>query len=896
VGLPSEFMAQLPIGTVTFLFTDIEGSTRLVQELGDRYRSILDAHHSMLRRAIVANGGVEVSTEGDAFFAVFPSAVHAVRATVDAQRELAAAAWPDGVEIHVRMGLHTGEAELGGDNYLGVDVNRAARIAAAGHGDQVLLSGSTRALVETALPDDVVLRDLGQHRLKDLRLPEQLSQLVIPGLRDEFPALRTLNALPTNLVAPETVLIGRDREIAELTGLLAGPRLLTLTGPGGIGKTRLALELGGQAVGRFADGVFFVPLETFSESSNVAVAVAQAIGARPAGRREPEEALVDHLTERELLLILDNLEQLVGAGPFVARLLAGAPQLRVIATSRIPLHLSGEQEYPVSPLALPDAQGALAVEVIGRVPAVALFVERARRVRPDFQLTDENVAAVTAICRRLDGLALAIELAAARVKLLSPASMLARLDQALPMLGGGSLDLPVRQRTLRGAIDWSCRLLAEDERTFFRRLTVFSGGWTLEATEQVAAPAGELALDALDGLGILIDQSLVRQAVDGPSGESRFEMLQLIREYGAELLAASDDAAIVGRRHADWVLGLFEAAAPVLESGADMGWLDRLSAEHDNLRVASRWCGEHDEVEIGLRLAAAAWRFWQQRGHIREGRGWSDRFLTAADGVTGLDTGVLAAARTAAGGIAYWQNDLGEAERQYAAALALDRESERADRLGDDLYNLGFVSMAIGDLNTARERFAESADLFASAGNKERQLADTTQVQGALEMRAGNFELARDWILQARRLQLEFGNQRRATDAAIVLTYDSFRLGDASGASESLLIAAGEIRAMDDTGRWSLLLEVGAVIAAGGSQPRDAVLLAGAAANRRAKVGGGPPNFLANIDQIIAEAKAAVAEQDGAAAVEEAWAEGDGLDDDALSEILARSASGAANV
>jgi predicted ATPase/class 3 adenylate cyclase len=884
-------MAQLPVGTVTFLFTDIEGSTRLVQQFGERFRAVLEIHHSVLRRAIVANQGVEVSTEGDAFFAVFPSAVHAVRATIDAQRELAAANWPDQLQILVRMGLHTGEAELGGDNYLGVDVNRAARIAAAGHGGQVLLSGSTRALVESALPSDVVLRDLGQHRLKDLRAPEHLSQLVIPGLPDEFPALRTLDASPTNLVAPETALIGRDREIAELSGLIAGARLVTLTGPGGIGKTRLALELGGQALGRFADGVFFVPLETFAELPNVAVAIAQGIGTRPAGQREPEDTLIDLLAEREILLILDNLEQLVGAGPFVARLLARAPRLRVIVTSRVPLHLSGEQEYPVSPLALPDAQATVGLEVMARVAAVALFVERARRVRPDFRLTDDNVAAVAAICRRLDGLALAIELAAARVKVLSPAMMLARLDQALPMLSGGSLDLPARQRTLRGAIDWSCRLLAVDEQTFFRRLTVFSGGWTVDGAEQVAAPTGDLGLDALNGLSTLVDQSLVRQAADSPSGEARFEMLQLIREYGAGLLADSDEAVIIGRRHVDWVLALVEAAGPVLESGADLGWLDRLSVEHDNLRAALRWCAEHDEVEIGLRLASAGWRFWQQRGHTREGRGWFERLLPAGDEAAGIDAGVLAAARTAAGGLAYWQNELDDAERHYALALGLDRASERSDRLGDDLYNLGFVAMARGDLDTARQRFAESADLFVAAG-KSARLGDTTAVRGAVELRAGDFVQARDWTLKARRLQLELGNQRRATDAAMVLGYVSFRLGDGAAARESLLTALEESRAVGDVGRWPLLLEVGAAIALGARRPRDVLLLAGASANRRAKLGGGPPNFLANIDQIVAEAKATVLERDGADAVEDAWNQGGGLDDDALAELLGRVESG----
>ncbi len=880
-------MAQLPVGTVTFLFTDIEGSTRLVQELGERFRPVLEMHHSILRGAIVAHQGVEVSTEGDAFFAAFPSAVHAVGATIDAQRGMAAADWPDQLGIQVRMGLHTGEAELGGDNYLGIDVNRAARIAAAGHGGQVLLSNSTRALVESALPEDVRLRDLGEHRLKDLRAPVHLSQLVIAGLPDEFPPLRTLDAPapPTNLAAPENALIGRDRELAELSTLLAVSRLVTLTGPGGIGKTRLSVELGRQALGRFSHGVFFVQLETFIDTSNVAVAVGQAIGARPPGQREPDEALFDYLADRELLLILDNLEQLSGAAPFVARLLARAGRVRSIVTSRTPLHLSAEQEYPVSPLAVPDPEASVGLEVLARVAAVALFVERARRARPDFRLTDDNAAAVAAICRRLDGLALAIELAAARVKVLSPGMMLARLDQAIPMLSGGSLDLPERQRTLRAAIDWSCRLLSPNEQILFRRLTVFSGGWTVEAAERVAAPAGELGLDTLDGLTALVDQSLVRQTTDDRSGESRFDMLQLIREFGAELRSGSEEAAFIERRHLQWVLALVETAGSVLESGADLGWLDRLSAEHENVRAALRWCAEQHEREVGLRVASAAWRFWQQRGHAREGRAWFERLLPASDGEASLDPGVLAAAWTAAGGLAYWQNDLDAAERLYASALDVDRASERSDRLGDDLYNLGFVAMARGDLDTARQRFAESADLFVAAG-KSARLGDTTAVRGAVELRAGNLELARDLTREARRLQLELGNQRRATDAAMVLGSIQFRLGDLPAAREGLLLALAETREMRDVARWPLLLEVGAAMALGEGRPRDVLILAGASAHRRAKMGGGPPNFLANIEQIVAEARVAVRERDGPDSIDDAWAQGELLDDDALAALL----------
>ena len=423
-------MPSLPVGTVTFLFTDIEGSTRLVQELGDRFRPTLATHHSILRRAIAAHAGAEVSTEGDAFFAVFPSPIGAMSAAVEAQRELAATPWPDGSSVLVRMGLHTGEGELGGDNYIGVDVHRAARIAAAGHGGQVLLSESTRALVASAVPPDVQLRDLGQHRLKDLPSAEQIYQLVVAGLPAEFPALRTLDSSLTNLVEAETPLIGRERELAELIGLLAAARLVTVTGPGGIGKTRLALALGGQTVGQFSDGVVLVPLETFTERSVVAVAIGQAVGARPAAERDPEDALLDQVATRQLLLILDNFEQL-SVAPLVARLLAAAARLRIVITSRVPLHLSGEQEYPVAPLAVPDPGADGGLEALLRIEAVALFVERARRVRPDFQLTDENAGAVAAICRRLDGLPLAIELAAARVKVLAPAIMLDRLEQAV---------------------------------------------------------------------------------------------------------------------------------------------------------------------------------------------------------------------------------------------------------------------------------------------------------------------------------------------------------------------------------------------------------------------------------------------------------------------------------
>jgi predicted ATPase/class 3 adenylate cyclase len=881
---------SLPVGTVTFLFTDIEGSTRLVQELGDRFRPALETHHAILRRAIVAHGGAEVSTEGDAFFAVFRSPIGAVSATVDAQRELAATQWPDQRVIQVRMGLHTGEGELGGDNYLGVDVNRAARIAGAGHGGQVLLSESTRALVAPAIPPDVQLRDLGEHRLKDLPAPEHLYQLVIAGLPAEFSALRTLDSSLTNLVEAETPLIGRERELTDLRGLLAAARLVTVTGPGGIGKTRLAIALGSQAQDQFGDGVVLVELETFTERSVVAVAIGQAVGARPAAERDPEDALIEQVESRQLLLILDNFEQLTGVAPLVARLLAGAARVRIVVTSRVPLHLSGEQEYPLSPLPVPDASVNGGLEALLRIECVQLFVERARRVRPDFQLTDENAGAVAAICRRLDGLPLAIELAAARVKVLAPTIMLDRLEHSLSLLAGGSVDLPARQQTLRGAIDWSYQLLNTDEQALFRRLTAFSGGWTVEAAGDVAAPGLELGGDILDGLITLVDQSLVRPTPEGGSGEPRFEMLQLIREYGAERLAETEEAPLIGRRHAEWFMSLVEEHVAALEGGSDLDWLDRLDREHDNLRAALRWSIEQDEREIGLRIATAVWRFWQRRGHLIEGRHWFERLLPADDQPDSLDAGILAAAHTAAGGIVYWQNKVDEAGVHYQAAYDLDQRFGRSDRLGDDLYNLAFVAMLREDFDTARQRFAKSAELFAAADQPER-LADTTAARGALEMRTGDLEQARVWLEEGRRLHLAQGNRARAVDNSMVLSNVYFQLGDASRARELLLGGMEEARVMGDVTRLPLVFDLAAAMAVKEGRPADALRLAAASAQRRATLGSGVPNFVTNVPELVAEARAALAATSDPGAADRAWAEGEALDENALKDLIGQAPS-----
>jgi predicted ATPase/class 3 adenylate cyclase len=543
----------LPTGTVTMLFSDIEGSTALLSRLGDRYGQALSDHRALLRAAFTAWHGREISTEGDSFFVVFESAGEAVGCALAAQRALAGHEWPGGDAVRVRIGLHSGEPDRHEDNYIGMDVHRAARIAGTAHGGQVVLSEATLHLA-SPLPDGVSVRDLGFHRLKDIRAPERIYQLAGPGLREDFPRLKSLGT-QTSLPVPATPLVGRDDDLERLRAALSGPgvRLVTLTGTGGVGKTRLSLAAAAELDTAFPHGVFFVALATVRDADVMWKTLADNLDVDG----DEAAAVLEHLRDRRMLLVLDNLEQLHGAGEVVAALLAAAPHLVLLSTSRGPLHVQGEHEFPVPPLEVP---GQADPDAVSASAAVRLFAQQAAMIRPGFAITADNAADVAAICRRLDGLPLAIELSAARVRLLTPRALLARLGHSLG-LATAEAGRPLRQQTLRNIVAWSYELLTPGAARVFRRMSVFAGGCDLDALAAVAMTDHDdpAASDPLDLVAELRDVSLITVTEDA-DGEPRLGMLETIREYALERLEQDDDLEGARRRRAEYYAAVAERA------------------------------------------------------------------------------------------------------------------------------------------------------------------------------------------------------------------------------------------------------------------------------------------------------------------------------------------------
>ena len=689
---------SLPHGTVTFLFTDIEGSTRLLQERGDEYAELLAGHHRALRGEFERHGGVEVNTQGDAFFVAFERASDALAAAAAGRDALG-----DG-PIRVRMGLHTGEPTVTGEDYVGIDVHRAARIAAAGHGGQILLSQATRDLVRVA-----GVRDLGVHRLKDLAAPERLYQLG----EDEFPPLKTVDQ--TNLPVQPTPFVGRQRELAQLLALLDSHRIVTLTGPGGSGKTRLALQAAAESVERYGDGVWFVPLAAVRDPQLIEPTIARVVGG-------PDD-LDEFLSGRRTLLVLDNLEQLLpDAVDIVVRLDA-----RILATSRSRLNVVAEQEFPVPTLPVDD--GAV------------LFAQRARQLQPGF----EPDAAVREIAERLDGLPLALELAAGRVKVLTPGQILERLGRGLDLLTSGAHDAPERQRTLRGTVEWSYQLLTADEQRLFARLAVFAGSFGLEAAEAVCSAE-------LDVLQSLVDQSLLRHGDDG-----RFFMLATINEFALEKLRGQPDASSLRRRHDDYFLG----AAEELDASEPQSGKTELSAqslirfepELPNFRAALAGLVEDGRREDVLRLGAALWRFWLNRAQYHDAAEWLGH---AAVEDPSLPFDVRAAALTAAGGIAFWvHDDVDRAQTFWREGLELRRVQDDPHELGAALSRLAAVAWRRRDFDGAIAYHTQAMPLFGQAGDESSRLSELHNLGEAYRDR-GDFEegerLLEETVTRAREL------------------------------------------------------------------------------------------------------------------------------------------------
>jgi predicted ATPase/class 3 adenylate cyclase len=745
-----------PTGTLTFLFTDIEGSTRLWEHDAPAMQAALARHDEVLGRAVEDHGGYIFKTVGDAFCVAFPTGPDALQCALDTQRRLLASPWEQTGPLKVRIALHTGAAEERDGDYFGPPLNRVARLLSAAHGGQVLVSLATQELVRDQLPGGTSLGYLGEHRLKDLFRPERVFQLLAPELPSEFPPLRTLGVYRNNLPLQPTPLIGREKEVLEVCNLLRDDEthLLTLTGPGGTGKTRLALQAAADLLDDFPDGTFFAQLATLTESELFSSTVAETLGVRETGEQPLEESLKDYLRERRLLLVLDNFEQVLGAAPAVAELLAVAPGLKILATSRAPLGLYGEQEFPVPPLTLPDLTSSPSLESLTQYEAVGLFVERARAVKPDFQVTNESAPAVAEICVRLDGLPLAIELAAARIKMLPPQAMLQRLSSRLKLLTGGARDLPERQRTLRGAIEWSHALLERGEQVLFARLAVFSGGRTLEAIDAICDAEGDLPVDAFERVSSLLDKSLLRQE-EGPGGEPRFVMLETVHEFAREKLEKSAEAGEIKRTHARYFLTLAEGAYPELKGANQLEWLDLLEAEHDNMRAALSWALEHDEAEMAARLGGALWLFWFVRGYHSEGRRWlqealamdeqgssdSRAMVLAGLGWLAAHQGDLDRAQEACEeGLHLLANETSEARRcllvflgwverereDYSRATQLFEESLALSQQMSDTYwhatslsNLALVSHYRRDSETATELYEASMDLFREQGDKQ---------------------------------------------------------------------------------------------------------------------------------------------------------------------------------
>jgi predicted ATPase/class 3 adenylate cyclase/Tfp pilus assembly protein PilF len=747
---------DLPTGTLTFLFTDIENSTLLWEQDPDLMQSAMVRHDELVEGRIAEYKGLLVRPrgEGDSRFAVFTLASDAAFAAIAIQRSMYKEQWPVVSPLRVRIGLHTGEANLRDGDYYGPAVNRCARIRSAAHGGQTLLSMTTASLVEDSLPEDASLRDLGEYKIKDLQRPEQIFQLVVAGLPVNFPPLRTVEGIRTNLPSMLSSFVGRDEEIAELKKRLSESRLLTITGMGGSGKTRLALQVGTELIDHYTGGVWLVDLAPLTNPHLTVKAVADVFNIREEEGRPLLPTLVETLRQKTLLLILDNCEHLLQEVAVLSeRLLSSAPRVRILATSREPLGVVGETVWQIPPLSFPETLTEEDVDSYLNYDAIRLFVNRAAAARPGFQVNEQNISSVGAISKGLEGNALAIELAAARVKMLPVEDIARRLEDCFRLLVSNSRTAHSRQQTLRALIDWSYDLLSETERILLRRLGVFKGGWTLEAAETVCSSEDLDDQQILDTLTSLVDKSLV--VSDVHEDQQRYRYLEMIRQYALERLFEDGEAEEIERKHAQYYLGLAEKSRQELWGARQGLWLALLKSEHDNLRGALEWMkGDPARSGMMLQMVRSLWRFWDIHGHISEGLNWIELALeTNPNGQAALRANVL----RGAGYLARQQGDYVRAKALHERSLAIFREINDTLGVARELSTLGEILWIKGDPKVAVEFNQESLALHYEMGNKE-GVASSLEHLGIVARDHGDYSQARDLLDESLKIQREIGD------------------------------------------------------------------------------------------------------------------------------------------
>jgi predicted ATPase/class 3 adenylate cyclase len=867
-------MPAAPTGTITFLFTDIEGSSRLWERYPVDMGPALSGHDAILRDAIEGQGGYIFKTAGDAFYGAFETAEGAMLAAVTAQRALFRHAWHETGPLRVRMAIHTGVAEFRENDYFGPSMNRVARLLAAGHGGQVLLSFASEELVRDHLPEGVSLRDLGERRLKDLNRPERLFQLIVEGLPTEFPPLRSMEVVPNNLPVQLTSFVGREREMTEVKRLLGTTHLLTLTGTGGTGKTRLSLQVAADILETFSDGVWLVELATLADPDLLIETVMGVLGAR----EEPDHPLLmtltNYLRTKNLLLIFDNCEHIIAAVAQLSdTLLRACPSLRILASSREAMGIAGETTWAVPSLSLPDMwrnqlTGHELVEALSQYEAVRLFIDRALAVQPSFQITNENAPAVAQICWRLDGIPLAIELAAARVKVLTLDQIAARLDDSFRLLTGGSRTALPRQQTLRALIDWSYDLLSESEKKLMRRLSVFVRGRTLEAVEFVCSGDGVEDFDVLDLLTLLVDKSLVTREEE--AGETRYYILESVWQYGRMKLEEAGELTALRNRHLDYFVQFSEQAKDKLFNAEQVVWLEKLEFERPNLRVALEWSLESQgNAQKGLRLAGALGRFWEVRTHFKQARGLYDEILAQPEAAA--RTPARADALTGAGRLAWCQDDNPAAREYFHAALDLYREFNNDIMVGFVLAYLGFVERSEGETERARAHFNEISELAQKLNNPQLH-AITNSGLGSLAVDDGNLQLARELKEGSLVLYRKFGDVYIISLLAWSLSRVLALLGEYEKARALLEECVASSRQIGNKWSFPYYLEGFGEIAIGEGKGERAAKLYGAAEVLRDKIGlpPPPPGDRLFYDKIVQEIRNALPEE----AFKAAWDEG----------------------